>query len=165
MVTSPVAPSSPAVAVLEECQQQWAISLTGWDTGGECGAVYGVECDAYGNMMMMCVRRGGGGEGGEAWTPCVHLPVCTSLLLVPFVSTLPCPTSLPPTYPLPHSSRPPLPPRPTPQASDILSAGKSSSLGDSRMAAPEDIVTRLAKLAISCTAMPTASRPSMLRVA
>ncbi|CAI5513439.1 unnamed protein product, partial [Closterium sp. Naga37s-1] len=50
-------------------------------------------------------------------------------------------------------------------ASDLLSAGKSSSLGDSRMAAPEDIVTRVAKLAISCTAMPTASRPSMLRVA
>ncbi|CAI5996978.1 unnamed protein product [Closterium sp. NIES-64] len=95
---------------------------------------------------------------------------CSLALLSPYVnlssvSTLPCPTSLPPTYPLPHSSRPPLPPRPTPQASDILSAGKSSSLGDSRMAAPEDIVTRLAKLAISCTAMPTASRPSMLRVA
>ncbi|CAI7859248.1 unnamed protein product, partial [Closterium sp. NIES-53] len=50
-------------------------------------------------------------------------------------------------------------------ASELLSAGKASSVGDSRMAAPGDIITRLAKLAISCTAMPTASRPSMSRVA
>ncbi|CAI5513440.1 unnamed protein product [Closterium sp. Naga37s-1] len=50
-------------------------------------------------------------------------------------------------------------------ASELLSGGKASSLGDSRMAAPEDIVTRIAKLAISCTAMPTASRPSMSQVA
>ncbi|CAI7771219.1 unnamed protein product [Closterium sp. NIES-54] len=50
-------------------------------------------------------------------------------------------------------------------ASELLSAGNASTVRDPRMAAPEDIVSRLAQLAISCTAMPTASRPSMLRVA
>ncbi|CAI7887464.1 unnamed protein product, partial [Closterium sp. NIES-54] len=79
-------------------------------------------------------------------------------------------TPVPTLPPLPalllHTHPPlPLPPWPMPQTSELLSAGKASSLGDSRMAAPEDIVTCLAKLAISCTAMPTASRPSMSQVA
>ncbi|CAI5532588.1 unnamed protein product [Closterium sp. Naga37s-1] len=50
-------------------------------------------------------------------------------------------------------------------ASELLAAGKAWSVGDARMAAPEAIVTRVAQLAISCTAMPTASRPPMSQVA
>ncbi|CAI7769631.1 unnamed protein product, partial [Closterium sp. NIES-54] len=34
--------------VLAECQRQWKVNLTGWATGGDCAAVYGVECNAVG---------------------------------------------------------------------------------------------------------------------
>ncbi|CAI5493434.1 unnamed protein product [Closterium sp. Naga37s-1] len=50
-------------------------------------------------------------------------------------------------------------------ASELLAAEKAWSVGDARMAAPEAIITHIAQLAISCTAMPTASRPSMSQVA
>ncbi|CAI6008413.1 unnamed protein product [Closterium sp. NIES-65] len=40
-------------AVLAECQQLWAISLTRWDTGGECGAVDSVECDSHGMITAI----------------------------------------------------------------------------------------------------------------
>ncbi|GJP74243.1 hypothetical protein CLOP_g4859 [Closterium sp. NIES-67] len=50
-------------------------------------------------------------------------------------------------------------------ASKLMSEGNESSLRDPRMAAPDGIILRLAQLAVSCTAMPTASRPSMSRVA
>ncbi|CAI5960516.1 unnamed protein product [Closterium sp. NIES-65] len=50
-------------------------------------------------------------------------------------------------------------------ASTLVASGKTSLLRDPRMEAPGDIIERLARLAVSCTAMPTASRPSMSRVA
>ncbi|CAI5461239.1 unnamed protein product, partial [Closterium sp. Yama58-4] len=50
-------------------------------------------------------------------------------------------------------------------ATDVMAAGKITHLKDPRMEAPEDITLRLAHLAVTCTAMPTASRPSMSRVA
>ncbi|CAI5461242.1 unnamed protein product [Closterium sp. Yama58-4] len=50
-------------------------------------------------------------------------------------------------------------------AMDLMAEGKTSPLKDPRMEAPEDITIRLAHLAVTCTAMPTASRPSMSRVA
>ncbi|CAI7807879.1 unnamed protein product [Closterium sp. NIES-54] len=50
-------------------------------------------------------------------------------------------------------------------ATGLMAEGKTSPLRDPRMEAPEDITIRLAHLAITCTAMPTASRPSMSRVA
>ncbi|CAI5471548.1 unnamed protein product, partial [Closterium sp. Yama58-4] len=56
-------------------------------------------------------------------------------------------------------------PCPISQATDVMSEGKTALLKDPRMEAPEDIVIRLAHLAVTCTAMPTASRPSMSRVA
>ncbi|CAI5527152.1 unnamed protein product [Closterium sp. Naga37s-1] len=50
-------------------------------------------------------------------------------------------------------------------ATGLMAEGKTSPLRDPRMEAPEDITIRLAHLAVTCTAMPTASRPSMSRVA
>ncbi|CAI5510480.1 unnamed protein product [Closterium sp. Naga37s-1] len=50
-------------------------------------------------------------------------------------------------------------------AADLMAEGKTSPLRDPRMEAPDDITIRLAHLAVTCTAMPTASRPSMSRVA
>ncbi|CAI7882131.1 unnamed protein product, partial [Closterium sp. NIES-54] len=50
-------------------------------------------------------------------------------------------------------------------ATDLMAEGKTSPLRDPRMEAPNDITIRLAHLAVTCTAMPTASRPSMSRVA
>ncbi|CAI5975697.1 unnamed protein product [Closterium sp. NIES-65] len=50
-------------------------------------------------------------------------------------------------------------------ATDVMAEGKAAVLRDPRMEAREDIVMRLAHLAVTCTAMPTASRPSMSRVA
>ncbi|CAI5960506.1 unnamed protein product [Closterium sp. NIES-65] len=50
-------------------------------------------------------------------------------------------------------------------ATDLMAEGKTSPLRDPRMEAPDDITIRLAHLAVTCTAMPTASRPSMSRVA
>ncbi|GJP43746.1 hypothetical protein CLOM_g3168 [Closterium sp. NIES-68] len=49
-------------------------------------------------------------------------------------------------------------------ANHLMAGGMTSLLRDPRMAAPEDIIKRIAQLAVSCTAMPTASRPSMLQV-
>ncbi|CAI5510456.1 unnamed protein product [Closterium sp. Naga37s-1] len=46
----------------------------------------------------------------------------------------------------------------------LMAEGKTSPLRDPRMEAPDDITIRLAHLAVTCTAMPTASRPSMSRV-
>ncbi|CAI5506364.1 unnamed protein product, partial [Closterium sp. Naga37s-1] len=37
--------------VLAECQRQWKVKLTGWATGGDCAAVYGVECNAVGMVV------------------------------------------------------------------------------------------------------------------
>ncbi|CAI5458466.1 unnamed protein product [Closterium sp. Yama58-4] len=50
-------------------------------------------------------------------------------------------------------------------ASGLMAGGQTSPLRDPRMEAPDGIITHLAQLAVSCTAMPTASRPSMSRVA
>ncbi|CAI5480144.1 unnamed protein product [Closterium sp. Yama58-4] len=50
-------------------------------------------------------------------------------------------------------------------ATDVMAEGKTALLKDPRMEAPHDIIIRLAHLAVTCTAMPTASRPSMSRVA
>ncbi|GJP29542.1 hypothetical protein CLOM_g17129 [Closterium sp. NIES-68] len=51
-------------------------------------------------------------------------------------------------------------------ATELMSESKVSSLGDPRMAAvPEAIISGLVQLAVGCTAMPTASRPSMSQVA
>ncbi|CAI7808926.1 unnamed protein product, partial [Closterium sp. NIES-53] len=50
-------------------------------------------------------------------------------------------------------------------ATDLMAEGKTSLLRDPRMEAPDDIINHLAHLAVTCTAMPTASRPSMSRVA
>ncbi|CAI5505039.1 unnamed protein product, partial [Closterium sp. Naga37s-1] len=50
-------------------------------------------------------------------------------------------------------------------ATALMAEGKTSPLRDPRMEAPDDITIRLAHLAVTCTAMPTASRPSMSRVA
>ncbi|CAI5527159.1 unnamed protein product [Closterium sp. Naga37s-1] len=50
-------------------------------------------------------------------------------------------------------------------ASGLIAGGRTSLLRDPRMEAPDDIINRLAQLAVSCTAMRTFSRPSMSRVA
>ncbi|GJP64678.1 hypothetical protein CLOP_g21645 [Closterium sp. NIES-67] len=50
-------------------------------------------------------------------------------------------------------------------ATDLVARGKTSLLADPRMAAPDDVIRCIAQLAVSCTAMPTASRPSIAHVA
>ncbi|CAI5960521.1 unnamed protein product [Closterium sp. NIES-65] len=50
-------------------------------------------------------------------------------------------------------------------ASGLMACGKTSLLRDPRLEAPDDIIHRLAQLAVSCTAMRAFSRPSMSRVA
>ncbi|GJP34351.1 hypothetical protein CLOM_g18805 [Closterium sp. NIES-68] len=46
----------------------------------------------------------------------------------------------------------------------LLAAGDAAAFKDPQLEAPDDLVLRMAKLALSCTAMPTASRPSISRV-
>ncbi|CAI7830730.1 unnamed protein product [Closterium sp. NIES-53] len=46
----------------------------------------------------------------------------------------------------------------------LIAAGDVSAFKDPHLQAPDDLVLRMAKLAISCTVMPTASRPSMNRI-
>ncbi|CAI5996971.1 unnamed protein product [Closterium sp. NIES-64] len=46
----------------------------------------------------------------------------------------------------------------------LVAAGDVSAFKDPLLQAPDDLVLRMAKLAISCTVMPTASRPSMNRI-
>ncbi|CAI5462886.1 unnamed protein product [Closterium sp. Yama58-4] len=46
----------------------------------------------------------------------------------------------------------------------LLAAGDAVALRDPQLEAPDDLVLRMARLALRCTAMPTASRPSISRV-
>ncbi|CAI5975571.1 unnamed protein product [Closterium sp. NIES-65] len=49
-------------------------------------------------------------------------------------------------------------------AASLVAAGDVAALKDPHLQAPDDLVLRMARLALSCTAMPTASRPGMSRV-
>ncbi|CAI5472015.1 unnamed protein product [Closterium sp. Yama58-4] len=49
-------------------------------------------------------------------------------------------------------------------AASLVAAGDVAGLKDPQLQAPDDLVLRMARLALSCTAMPTASRPGMSRV-
>ncbi|CAI5466777.1 unnamed protein product [Closterium sp. Yama58-4] len=46
----------------------------------------------------------------------------------------------------------------------LVDSGAVTELKDPRLEAPDDVVLRWARLALSCTALPGASRPSMLLV-
>ncbi|CAI5996973.1 unnamed protein product [Closterium sp. NIES-64] len=46
----------------------------------------------------------------------------------------------------------------------LLAAGDAAAMRDPQLEAPDDLVLRMARLALRCTAMPTASRPSISRV-
>ncbi|CAI5487507.1 unnamed protein product [Closterium sp. Naga37s-1] len=46
----------------------------------------------------------------------------------------------------------------------LLAAGDAGTMRDPQLEAPDDLVLRMARLALRCTAMPTASRPSISRV-
>ncbi|CAI5462884.1 unnamed protein product [Closterium sp. Yama58-4] len=46
----------------------------------------------------------------------------------------------------------------------LVAAGDAGALKDPQLEAPDDLVLRMARLALRCTAMPTASRPSISRV-
>ncbi|CAI7807469.1 unnamed protein product [Closterium sp. NIES-54] len=46
----------------------------------------------------------------------------------------------------------------------LVASGEVSSFKDPHLDAPDDLLLRLARLALTCTAMPTASRPTMGRV-
>ncbi|CAI5466417.1 unnamed protein product [Closterium sp. Yama58-4] len=46
----------------------------------------------------------------------------------------------------------------------LVAAGDVAALKDPHLQAPDDLVLRMARLALTCTAMPTASRPGMSRV-
>ncbi|CAI5483504.1 unnamed protein product [Closterium sp. Yama58-4] len=46
----------------------------------------------------------------------------------------------------------------------LLAAGDAGAIKDPQLEAPDDLVLRMARLALRCTAMPTASRPSISRV-
>ncbi|CAI5969222.1 unnamed protein product, partial [Closterium sp. NIES-64] len=46
----------------------------------------------------------------------------------------------------------------------LVSAHDVASFKDPRLEGPADVILRLAELALSCTAMPTASRPDMMRI-
>ncbi|CAI5487449.1 unnamed protein product [Closterium sp. Naga37s-1] len=46
----------------------------------------------------------------------------------------------------------------------LLAAGDAGAMRDPQLEAPDDLVLRMARLALRCTAMPTASRPSISRV-
>ncbi|CAI5983436.1 unnamed protein product [Closterium sp. NIES-64] len=50
------------------------------------------------------------------------------------------------------------------QAAALVAAGDVAALKDPHLQAPDDLVLRMARLALTCTAMPTASRPGMSRV-
>ncbi|CAI6008409.1 unnamed protein product [Closterium sp. NIES-65] len=50
------------------------------------------------------------------------------------------------------------------QVAPLVAAGDVSAFKDPLLQAPDDLVLRMAKLSISCTVMPTASRPSMNRI-
>ncbi|CAI5486128.1 unnamed protein product [Closterium sp. Naga37s-1] len=49
-------------------------------------------------------------------------------------------------------------------AASLVAAGDVAALKDPHLQAPDDLVLRMARLALSCIAMPTASRPGMSRV-
>ncbi|CAI5933058.1 unnamed protein product [Closterium sp. NIES-65] len=49
-------------------------------------------------------------------------------------------------------------------AASLVAAGDVAALKDPHLQAPDDLVLRMARLALTCTAMPTASRPGMSRV-
>ncbi|CAI5983441.1 unnamed protein product [Closterium sp. NIES-64] len=49
-------------------------------------------------------------------------------------------------------------------AAALVAAGDVAALKDPHLQAPDDLVLRMACLALTCTAMPTASRPGMSRV-
>ncbi|CAI5975591.1 unnamed protein product [Closterium sp. NIES-65] len=49
-------------------------------------------------------------------------------------------------------------------AAALVAAGDVAALKDPHLQAPDDLVLRMARLALSCTAMPTASRPGMSHV-
>ncbi|CAI5523797.1 unnamed protein product [Closterium sp. Naga37s-1] len=49
-------------------------------------------------------------------------------------------------------------------AAALVAAGDVAALKDPHLQAPDDLVLRMARLALTCTAMPTASRPGMSRV-
>ncbi|GJP37209.1 hypothetical protein CLOM_g21642 [Closterium sp. NIES-68] len=46
----------------------------------------------------------------------------------------------------------------------LVDAGDAESIKDPRLDAPSDVILRLARLALSCTATPVAGRPSMARI-
>ncbi|CAI5460415.1 unnamed protein product [Closterium sp. Yama58-4] len=50
------------------------------------------------------------------------------------------------------------------QPQSIVAARDVASFKDPRLEGPADVILRLAELALSCTAMPTASRPDMMRI-
>ncbi|CAI7903584.1 unnamed protein product, partial [Closterium sp. NIES-53] len=50
------------------------------------------------------------------------------------------------------------------QVEPLVASNSVTALRDPSLDAPDDILLRLARLALSCTAMPTASRPSMGKV-
>ncbi|CAI5988914.1 unnamed protein product [Closterium sp. NIES-64] len=50
------------------------------------------------------------------------------------------------------------------QAASLVAPGDVAALKDPHLQAPDDLVLRMARLALTCTAMPTASRPGMSRV-
>ncbi|CAI5966600.1 unnamed protein product [Closterium sp. NIES-64] len=61
---------------------------------------------------------------------------------------------LPPLSPLNHHW----------QAASLVAVGDVAALKDPHLQAPDDLVLCMARLALTCTAMPTASRPGMSRV-
>ncbi|CAI7914863.1 unnamed protein product [Closterium sp. NIES-54] len=75
----------------------------------------------------------------------MHLPHHHALISSPFTSPL-------------H-----LPPR-THQVAPFIAANDGVTFKDPSLEAPPDIILRLAHLALSCTAMPTALRPNMIKV-
>ncbi|CAI5984535.1 unnamed protein product [Closterium sp. NIES-65] len=50
------------------------------------------------------------------------------------------------------------------QVAPLVASSDVAAFKDPRLDAPDDFVLRMARLALACTAMPTASRPSMARV-
>ncbi|CAI5506198.1 unnamed protein product [Closterium sp. Naga37s-1] len=50
------------------------------------------------------------------------------------------------------------------QVAPLVASGDVAAFKDPHLDAPDDLLLRLARLALTCTAMPTASRPTMARV-
>ncbi|CAI7894846.1 unnamed protein product, partial [Closterium sp. NIES-53] len=92
------------------------------------------------------------------------------LLPFPLLSS-PLPSSPPLSHPLlpsppllssPFTSPLHLPPR-THQVAPFIAANDGVTFKDPSLEAPPDIILRLARLALSCTAMPTVLRPNMIK--